>query len=178
MRASFTQSFKIQAVEKALSRPAGVTLNEIAAVLGIGQSTLGKWIIKAKHQGFESTSHSRTIGTGIMTSEKRPQDWTLEERLQMVIACGALDEAATNTMCRQQGLFPHHVAQWKADFANGTQQASAAKQNPEIKTFKHEIKTLRRELNRKDRALAETAALLVLQKKVQAIWGNDEDDSL
>ena len=112
-----------------------------------------------------------------MTSEKRPQDWTLAERLQMVIACGALDEEATNAMCRQQGLFPHLIAQWKADFANGGHQAETTKKNPEIKTFKHEIKTLKRELNRKDRALAETAALLVLQKKVHAIWGNEEDDS-
>jgi hypothetical protein len=79
----------------------------------------------------------------------------------LVIAFGALDEAATNTMCRQQGLFPHHVAQGKAYFATGAQQAGAAKQSPEIKTFKHEIKTLKRELNRKDRALAETAVLLV-----------------
>ena len=37
------------------------------------------------------------------------------------------------------------------------------------------IRALEKELNRKDKALAETAALLVLKKKVQEIWG-DEDD--
>lgn len=47
-----------------------------------------------------------------------------------------------------------------------------------MKTLRAENKALKKELNRKDRALAETAALLVLQKKVHEIWGNDEDSSL
>ena len=48
----------------------------------------------------------------------------------------------------------------------------------EIKNLKHENKVLKKELNRKEKALAETAALLVLQKKVHEIWGSDEDSSL
>lgn len=46
-----------------------------------------------------------------------------------------------------------------------------------MKTLRNENKALKKELNRKDKALAETAALLVLQKKVNEIWGSDEDDS-
>jgi transposase len=39
------------------------------------------------------------------------------------------------------------------------------------------VRELEKELRRKDKALAEAAALLVLQKKVQAIWGDADDDT-
>ncbi len=113
-----------------------------------------------------------------MKKEKRPQDWTLEERLNMIISCGALDDEALSELCREQGIYPHHVAQWKLDFANGSQSDNKPVSRNEVKTLKHENKALKKELNRKDKALAETAALLVLQKKVTEIWGSDEDSSL
>lgn len=177
MRARFNQSFKIQAVEKALNRTDGVGLKDIAESLGIGQSTLGKWVNKSKLQQFEPTLNSEPLSATAMTKEKRPQDWNLEERLQLVIACGSLSDDAINTLCREQGIYPHHVKQWKADFASGQPEQSSVNTRAEIKNFKHEIKILKKELNRKDKALAETAALLVLQKKVKAIWGSDEEDS-
>ena len=48
-----------------------------------------------------------------MTKEKRPQDWSLEEKLNLVITCGSLDEAGINELCREKGIYPHHVRQWK-----------------------------------------------------------------
>jgi hypothetical protein len=87
----------------------------------------------------------------------------------LVIASGALDVAATTTICRQQGLLPHHFAQWKADFANVAKRASAAKQNPWVKTFEHEIKTLNRELNLKGLVFAEAATVVV--KKCSSYLG-------
>jgi len=110
-----------------------------------------------------------------MKKEKRPQDWTLEERLNMIISCGALDKKALSEHCREQGIYPHHVAQWKLDFASGNKSDNKPISRTEVKSLKHENKALKKELNRKDKALAETAALLVLQKKVNEIWGSDED---
>jgi len=168
MRARFTQSFKIQAVEKALSRSDSITLKEIAEELGVGLSTLGKWIIKARNNGFGQLADN-------MTKSKRPKDFTLEERLNLVIRCGSLGEREINQLCREEGLYPHHIKQWKEDFANG-QTITKGLNGSENKQLKAEVKTLKREIIRKDKALAETAALLVLQKKVQAIWGNEEDN--
>jgi transposase-like protein len=166
MRNKFTQSFKIQAVEKALNRSDGITLEEVAKELGIGHSTLGKWIIKSRKNELESSS-LRT-----MTKEKRPQDFSLEERMALIIRCGALNEIQSSQLCRKEGIFPHHIKQWRVDFTSGP---NTSTKMTESKKLKAEIKILKKEVNRKDRALAETAALLVLQKKVQAIWGNDED---
>jgi transposase len=173
MRARYNQSFKRQAVEKALSRSEGTTLAEISDLLGIGHSTLHKWMVKSRNQQLGSYSEHDIPSIGGMTKEKRPQDWSQEERLEMVIACGALDEAAMNSLCRERGLYAHHVSQWKQDFIGG----SSVNERADAKGLKGEVRELKKELNRKDRALAETAALLVLQKKVSAIWGNDEDTS-
>lgn len=77
--------------------------------------------------------------------------------------------------CRENGIYPHHIKQWELDFINdNTEKSSLKKLN--TKVFKTEINTLKKEIRRKDKALAETAALLVLQKKVHEIWGNDEDN--
>ena len=172
MRASYNQSFKQQAVEKALSRSEGTTLAEISDSLGIGESTLHKWMVKSRNQQLGSYSKHDSTSINGVTKEQRPQDWSQEERLEMVIACGSLDEAAMNQLCRERGLYAHHVSQWKQDFISGL-----PNERTESKGLKGEVRELKKELNRKDRALAETAALLVLQKKVSAIWGNDEDNS-
>jgi len=174
MRAKFNQSFKIQAVEKALNRSAVTTLNEIANSLGIGCSTLSKWIVKARNHEFDSVPPDEI---NRMTQDKRPQDWTIEERLNMVVACASLSDEQLSEFCREQGVYPHHVKQWKLDFVSGNQSKGSVVSPSELKILRQENKTLKKELNRKDKALAETAALLVLQKKVNAIWGNDEDNS-
>jgi len=67
----------------------------------------------------------------------------------------------------------HHIQQWKQDFAQGPTTKLA---KSDSKQLKQEIKQLQKELNRKDKALAETAALLVLKKKADALWGFNEDD--
>ena len=172
MRIKYSESFKRQAVEKALSRTDGTTLLQVTESLGIGYSTLNKWIVKSRNQQLGSHLEHDNASIGAVSKEKRPQDWSLEERLEMVIACGALDAEAINHLCRERGVYAHHVAQWKQDFIGGL----TTNERTDSKRLKGEVRDLKKELNRKDRALAETAALLVLQKKVDAIWGNGEDN--
>jgi len=176
MKAKFNQSFKIQAVEKALSRSDVTGLREVADSLGVAPSTLHKWIKLSKDQKLEPFSNDQNLSLGQMIKEKRPQDWSLDEKLQIIITCGSLDENAISELCRQQGIYPHHLKQWKCDISSGEQPKNQVKNNVEIRNYKQEIKALKKELNRKEKALAEIAALLVLQKKVHAIWGNEEDN--
>ena len=80
--------------------------------------------------------------------------------------------------CRAKGLFPEQVKQWRqiliqAHAEGETTDAAGAKLN---KLQSKQIKRLEREVLRKDKALAEAAALLMLQKKVRALWGDNEDD--
>lgn len=170
MRKSYSTAFKQQAVEKALNRADNITIKEIATSIGIGLSSLTRWISQAKTEGFETNPSDQ------MKKDKRPHEWTLEERLNMVIHCASLSDEALNAHCRQQGVYPHQVNQWKQDFATGNTSENKNAPRKELKDLKHENNNLKKELRRKDKALAETAALLVLKKKVNAIWGNDEDN--
>ena len=173
MTAAFSSSFKQQAVEKAMRRGPDVTLNALAEEWGVGRSTVQRWIRESGiRMPIKTESESK-----YMKTEKRPQDWSLEEKLHMVIACGALNEAGVSELCREKGIYPYHLEQWKADFVEGVSNGGTSGVRAESRQLKHENKALKKELRRKEKALAETAALLVLQKKVDAIWGNDEDNS-
>ena len=76
---------------------------------------------------------------------------------------------------RKNGIYPHHVKEWKSGFLSENQSSDATCRQ-EQKRLKQENKRLQKELNRKDRALSETAALLVLSKKCEAIGGEKEVD--
>ena len=74
------------------------------------------------------------------------------------------------TWCRENGLFTHHLIRWKAAFCADIKVAPGSR---EIRVLKGENDQLKRELVRKERALAEAAALLILQKKFRALWEDE-----
>ena len=166
--APYSQEFKVQSVEKALSRRTDQTLDTIADDLRIGYSTLQRWIQLAKKNKLEKPETS-------MSKEKSPQNWTKSQRLEAIMDCYSLNDEQLSSYCRKNGIYPHHVKEWKLDFVSENQITEAVSRQ-EQKKLKQENKRLQKELNRKDRALSETAALLVLSKKCQAIWGEKEVD--
>ncbi len=173
MRQKYTEGFKQQAVEKTLNRSPEITLVEMAETLRVSRSALSRWISESKQHPFDSLSTNNTM----TTQEKRPQDWTMTERLALIIQCDGLSHEAMSAACRHQGVFPHHVTQWKQDMISRQTVPADAKKLVTVKQLRDEIKELNKDLHRKNKALAETAALLVLQKKVHAIWGTDADSS-
>jgi hypothetical protein len=106
------------------------------------------------------------------TKEKRPQDWTAEEQLVALQETHGLSGEALQAWCRERGIFAHHLTSWKAAFcAAGKEPAPDAR---EVRTLKDEIVKLKRDAVRKDKALAEAAALLILQKKFRALWEGED----
>ncbi len=176
MSQKYTKGFKIQAVEKALNRSAEITLTEMAEQLSVSRSALQRWITQSKnHQLEDVLVNNNSLAPTMTTKEKRPQDWALEERLQLIIKSDGLSEEGISELCRTQGVFPHHIKEWKQQFMTENILSIETKKQVTIKELRYEVKELNKDLNRKNKALAETAALLVLQKKVNAIWGNSED---
>jgi len=88
-----------------------------------------------------------------------------------------MNEADLAEYCRKRGLYPTQIAAWRSacEQANDWDRASTARLGQATKEEKKRVKDLERELARKDRTLAETAALLVLRKMASAIWGGGED---
>jgi len=105
---------------------------------------------------------------------KRPQDWTGEERLQALIETAGLSEEQVGSWCRGHGLHTHHLAQWRRELTAGRPGDQGSQET--VRALRAENRELKKALRRKEQALAETAALLVLKKKAASIWGEREDD--
>jgi transposase-like protein len=105
--------------------------------------------------------------------QRRPEDWTAEEKVAAVLDFEKLSEEQRGTFLREKGLHEATVSRWKAEIIEGMKLKPFAqgKNDPQQKR----IAALERELRRKEAALAEAAALLVLKKKADAIWGEDGD---
>ncbi len=90
--------------------------------------------------------------------------------MSALIETGSMNATDCTAWCRKKGIFSHNLDQWEKDALS-----AMAPQATKAQTEK-EIASLKKDLNRKDKALAEPAALLVLKKKVQEIWGEPEDE--
>lgn len=165
MRKTYTEGFKQQAVEKVLNRTAGITIDQISEELGITGSVIYGWMRKYKRTASDNAAQP-----------SRPQDWPLETRLKAVIDCEPLDDEDVNAYCRKRGIYAHHIKQWKQDFATGSAVTAKDKSSSEAKRLREENRQLKKELKRKEKALAEAAALLVLQKKANELWPIDRED--
>ena len=138
---------------------------DIAKEAGIGRSTLSYWVREYKKKGPSALNFQ----------EKRPKDWTASEKMEALIATGEMVEEERNRWCRTQGIFAHHLNQWKKEAICAFQKEPVKANDAELKRLKKENSALQREIARKDRALSETAALLVLKKRADSIWGENRD---
>jgi transposase-like protein len=169
MRKRHDESFKLNTVSKALKRGPGETLEQVAQGHGIGYSTLTRWM----HQVKQGQLSERTAG---LLQEKRPKDWTVGEKLQALMDTAGMDDSQRHGYCRQHGFYAHHLTQWKAELMNQDKRPGDDQLKTQNRALKEENRSLQRELKRKEKALAEAAALLVLKKKAQALFDLDEDN--
>ena len=156
--ARYGQTFKDRAVARLLP-PESAAIDVVAREVGIGTGTLERW---------REDARSRPA---------RRRAWTAAGRLEAVVTTAAMNEADKSGWCRTHGVYPEELAKWRASAT--TALAAPEEQRASPQATRHDrkrIKELERELLRKDRALAETAALLVLSKKVQAIFNKGEDE--
>lgn len=103
------------------------------------------------------------------SESRRPEDRSAAEKLNAVIKVAGLDETELGTFLRKEGLHEAHLLEWRQQAERALKTPSAS---PDAR-LKRENQRLEKELRRKDKALAETAALLVLSKKVRALWGDE-----
>lgn len=136
----------------------------IAEEFGVGRSTIQNWLRQDRSSGV----------TEVVKQERRPEDWTAQERLNALIESSALSDDELGTWCRGQGLHTHHLERWRREMIEGQGRSKGSQST--LRALREENRSLKKELRRKEKALAETAALLVLKKKAASIWGEREDD--
>ena len=126
------------------------------------KSTLSRWV---REYG--------TVGSGGNCMKKRrPQDWSAEEKLTAVLEYEKREEEQRGQYLREKGLHAVHLERWKQSIIERLKAPKPNKKDPQTQ----KIRELEKELRRKDKALSEMAALLVLKLKAQAIWGEREDE--
>jgi transposase len=153
--ARYGQSFKDRAVARLLP-PESASLEEVAREVGVGVWTLERWRSEA------------------LSRPARERAWTAAARLEAVVTTAALDEAGKSAWCRANGVYLQDLASWQQSATQALATPEEARASPQqTRKDRDRIKELERELRRKDKALAETAALLVLSKKVAAIFNRD-----
>jgi len=154
--ARYSLKFKSRAVARLLP-PESASVELVAREIGIGAGTLERWRDAAQPMPV------------------RGRAWTAAARLEAMIVTAALDESSKNAWCREHGIYPSELDAWRASATTALVEPEASRTSPQtVRQDKKRIKELERELLRKDRALAETAALLVLSKKVAAIFNKGE----
>ena len=155
------ESIVKQALEKR-----GRNLSEIAAHNNVGYSTLQKWL-RAVREGRSLSC--RFTGNNESKISRR-------EQLNHLLQTAALDEMGLGAYCRKHGIYSHQLTSWKEYFMSNSEQDKLRNQLEELKKLKTENKALKQDLRRKEKALAEASALLVLKKKADSIWGEREED--
>lgn len=147
--------------------PAAISASRLALEVGVGQPTLSKWLREAQGSigavKFDSPPPPPA-------TPRRPEDWSPEERLQAVLEASRLKDDELGAFLRRKGLHEAILAEWKASAleALGPQKKGGDSRR---------VRELEKQLRRKDKALAEAAALLVLQKKVRSLLGDEDDDT-
>ena len=153
-------------VLRKLLPPHNRSVSEVAREEGICDQTLYNWRKQAKEQGVP-----------VPGSGKQTEDWSPEAKFAAVVETASMTELELSEYCRRQGLYPEQIRRWKDACIQGAQRAGAQQQRRlEAKQDKQRIKALEKELKRKEKALAEVAALLVLRKKLTALWEENEAD--
>ena len=146
----YSEAFIEQALFKVYSRGKR-SVKSVAEELNVNCHTIKNWMKR------KETSTANVLAA----KERRPQDWTAEQQLLALHQTHGLSGEAMQTWCRENGLFAHHLSSWKTAFCADIKVAPGSR---EIRVLKDENDQLKRELVRKERALAEAAALLILQK--------------
>jgi transposase len=168
----YTESFKAKMIQR-MSGPNAVSATRLSREIGIGQPTLSRWIQAARSlvpMTKDRASEGAVQGGSIRTAA---------DKLRIVMAAAALPADEVGGFLRREGVHEAELEQWRTAVLDAGQVAlegggpRAASRGADGKR----IKELERELRRKDKALAETAALLVLQKKAREIWGDGDDDT-
>jgi transposase-like protein len=156
------------AVLAKLLPPYNRSVPDVAKEEGISEGTLYNW-----------RSEVRKSGKPVPNNEENSYHWSAEAKFAVVLETSSMNESELSQYCREKGLYPEQVVSWREASMNGVanEAIDSKAHKTEVKRRDKKIKKLEKELRYKDKALAETTALLVMQKKLHALWGIEDEES-
>jgi transposase-like protein len=157
-----------------MAGPEGISASALSKEVGIHQPTLSRWLRDARTvspMGGSGDDKSRSQGKA-----KSTRQWRAEDKLRVVQEAAKLSDEELGAFLRREGLHMAQLEEWRALVLAALGPSTKAKSRQQSQDVKR-IRALEKELNRKEKALAEVAALLTLQKKAREIWGDGDDDT-
>lgn len=162
--ATYPEEFKAKIIAQMLP-PHNRHIPELARESGIPQDTLYTWRVKHRPQAEGAKAVAG------------PDRLTSQEKFHLVVESAAMNEQALGEFCRRRGVFPEQLAAWRAVCGGANEVRQNRGDSAESRKLAQRNAELASELRRMEKALAEAAALLMLQKKVRALWAEPEDAS-
>ena len=159
----YSEQFKASIIAKMLP-PNNIPVPQLVRETGIPKDTLYTW--RSKHRKALGRTTVQPSASGELSGE---------EKFAVVIETASLNEAELGEYCRRKGLYPQQISAWRTTCMQAHDPVAVKVDRQTLRKQTKAIKQLEAELRRKDKALAEAAALLVLQKKVRALWEDPED---
>lgn len=144
--------------------PHSQSVATISRETGISAPTLYAWKKQFRDRGFV-----------VPSKPTAPDCWDNKTKLAALIQTALMNEAERSTYCREHGLYVEQLEAWKLAFES-PEASHGSIDRVELARERKKSRELAKELQRKEKALAEAAALLTLSKKARAIWGTDADD--
>ena len=156
-----------ESILRRIMPPNSESIARIAKEEGISEQTLRNWQKRARRDGYAAPG-----------TDAQPEEWSTQDKFVIVVETASMNESELAEYARKKGLYVEQIKAWRDACmnANGGIAKEAARLNRALKDSQKERRKLEQELHRKEKALAEAAALLVLRKKARAIWGDPEDD--
>jgi len=164
MSTKYSKEFKESIIARMLP-PENASVPELVRETGIPKDTLYTWRSQYRNKQGPPSVSGRSCGS-----------LSKEDKLAIIIETASLSEVELGEYCRRKGLYPEQIAGWKKTFIQSESTVTNKADREQLRRQSKTIKALQSELNRKEKALAEAAALLVLEKKLQALLEDREDE--
>lgn len=162
---SYSPEYKRGLAEKVFTSP-GKSIEELSKEFNVSRASLFRWV---KCYGAESA--------GIVKRVSSYKGWSVAQKLRVLLETQSLGDQELGEYLRKNGLYYATLVDWKADILDEVKKNSKENKLPKAESsYLRKIRELERELKMKDKALREATALLALKKKVESIWGQEEDE--
>jgi transposase len=159
----YSEGFKQSAVQKLLTR-GNRKVTDVIQDLGISLPTIYQW-------------RDNLANVRDMKKSTSPKDRSLSEKNRLIFEYDSLPVEKRGEFIRKNGIHEENLADWRKQIETALKPVKKSSQErKELRTEKEKVKKLERELHRKDKALAEVSALLILKKKADLLWGSEEEE--
>ena len=160
---SYSRAVKVSILKRALP-PNGESIRDLSNEMGISRQTIHHWI-------KEASSGTMSLDS----SEKSPRSFTAKDKYHLLMESAKVPSEELGRFLRERGIHSEHLTLWNQELTEMMSKKENATAK-ELKQLKQRVKELEKELTRKEKALAEAAALLILKKKLNALIERSEDD--